>query len=237
MTSVLIFSSLKEELKKITEHYKNISARLDNDNWTFYTISKSEELSEVFKKALNVDIACIDVTERIGITVAENIRKKYKNSSIIIIADSSVSPLLYIRPSICASALILRPYNNTHISVLRDALLEYRRNHKSVYRNECFILENRDGSQFIPYNKIYYFESREKKIVLGTEFEELSFYGTLDCLEKKLPSGFIRCHRSFIISADKISSVKLSCNTVSLTNGSIIPVSRTYKNTVREAIN
>ena len=132
MTSVLIFSSLKEELKKITEHYKNISARLDNDNWTFYTISKSEELSEVFKKALNVDIACIDVTERIGITVAENIRKKYKNSSIIIIADSSVSPLLYIRPSICASALILRPYNNTHISVLRDALLEYRRNHKTI---------------------------------------------------------------------------------------------------------
>ena len=93
------------------------------------------------------------------------------------------------------------------------------------------------GETIKPYNKIYYLESREKKIVLGTEFEELSFYGTLDCLEKKLPSGFIRCHRSFIISADKISSVKLSCNTVSLTNGSIIPVSRTYKNTVREAVN
>ena len=236
MTSVLIFSSLEEELKEITEHYKNIAARLDDDNWIFYTISKSAELSEVFIKALNIDVACIDVTDRMGVIVAENVRRKYQNSSIIIISDESVSPLLYIKPSICASALILRPYNNTHISILRDVLIEYRRSYVNADRSDCFILENRDGKQLIPYNKIYYFESREKKIVLGTEFEEISFYGTLDCLEEKLPSGFIRCHRSFIISADKISSVKLSCNIVNLTNGSIIPVSRTYKNTVREVL-
>ncbi len=236
MTSVLIFSRLKEELKEITKHYRNIAAQLNDDNWTFFTFSKSDELPEVLNKALNVDVACIDVTDRMGISVAENIRKKYKNSSIIIISDENVSPLVYIKPSICASALILRPYTEKHISVLKETLTEYRRNLANSGSKDCFILENKDGRQLIPYNKIYYFESREKKIVLGTEFEEISFYGTLDCLEEKLPSEFIRCHRSFIISMDKISSVKLSCNTVKLINGSLIPVSRTYKNSLKEAV-
>ena len=70
--------------------------------------------------------------------------------------------------------------------------------------------------------------------MLCTEFEEYDFYGTLDELENTLPEQFLRCHRSYIISVEKISLIKLSLHTVRLNNGCIIPVSRTYSKHLKE---
>ena len=94
----------------------------------------------------------------------------------------------------------------------------------------------RQGKRLVPYSGIVYFESRNKKIFLGTDNEEYSFYGTLDNLEETLDDRFIRCHRSFIAAKKRISKIVLSKNIVVLDNGCEIPLSRSYKGKVKEAI-
>lgn len=236
MISVLIFSSFEAELKNITNQYRSIAADSGNDEWSFFSVRTGTEADKAINTAINIDIACIDVTGNGGIVTAELVRKKFRSCAVVLITDESVSPLTYIRPSILASSLLMRPLRQERVcTTLREVYEVYMRDRQDNY-DDSFLFENRDGRQIIPYSSIFYFEAREKKIVIGTEFEELNFYGTLDTLEGQLPEDFVRCHRSFIVSVKKISSVKFSSNTIKLANGCMLPLSRTYKNAVREAV-
>ena len=234
MISVLIYSCIEPELKHIIDRYKRVASVLSDIPWSFDATTDPDAAGKVVSESVNLDIACIDVTADNGILLAEKIHKQYSSCAIILISDQTISPVTYIKPSICASALILRPFSDSYLcNVLKEVYNSGRLNSKEK-NNDCFTLENKEGCRMIPYDKIFYFEARGKKIVVGTEFEELSFYGTIESLSEKLPEEFVRCHRSFILSTKKISVIRYSGNTIKLTNGSIIPVSRTYKNAVKE---
>lgn len=64
--------------------------------------------------------------------------------------------------------------------------------------------------------------------------KEYSYYDTLDNLENKLGSEFIRCHRSYIVSRYYIKKIQLSQNLIVLNDDSLIPISRSYKSRVKE---
>ncbi len=65
---------------------------------------------------------------------------------------------------------------------------------------KALVIENKGERQIIPYTNIMYLESRSKKIYVIVGNKEYSYYDTLDNLENKLGSEFIRCHRSYIVS-------------------------------------
>ena len=237
MISVLIFSSVEEERNKIIKYYKNIVAHYSDDECQFHVFDGSCGLDDVFRHIMYVDIACIDVTTDIGVKVAERIREQSKFSTIVIIADNSVSPAEYVKLSVGVNALLMRPIECSLIQkVLYEVFEYYKANRYESNEKEFLVIENKEGKQIVPYRCIFYFEAREKKIVAVTEKKEICFYGTLDNLVKELPHSFIRCHRSFIISCRKVSCVKLSEHTICLVNGIMIPLSRKYRNIVREMI-
>ena len=96
------------------------------------------------------------------------------------------------------------------------------------------MVESRGERSIIGYRRINYFESREKKVFLCTDSEEFGFYDTLDELEKTLSEDFIRIHRSFLVNRQKIASVFISQGRVLLTDGSEVPLSRSYKPMLRD---
>lgn len=55
----------------------------------------------------------------------------------------------------------------------------------------------------------------------------------ISVLEAKLASPFIRIHRSFVVNSDKIESFSAEVITI---NGIELPISRTYKKTVKEIL-
>lgn len=81
---------------------------------------------------------------------------------------------------------------------------------------------------------IYYIEAREKKIFIRTKQEEYGFYDTIENMEKKLPENFLRCHRSYIVNMSKVTAVKLSQSLIEIQNELQVPLSRSYKKTVKE---
>ena len=89
--------------------------------------------------------------------------------------------------------------------------------------------ENRDAGQFytlrtgdvirhVPLCDINFFETSAKShfIVLHGEHQRIEFLGSLQDIEAELAHRFIRIHRSYLIAVDKIESVDLKRNQVTV---------------------
>lgn len=87
----------------------------------------------------------------------------------------------------------------------------------------------------IPRADILYFESRKRQIILYTAADSYSFYQKLDVVEERLSgSGFLRCHRSFLVQERYVRSWKE--NTLWLEDGRELPISRAYEKEVNRRL-
>ena len=96
------------------------------------------------------------------------------------------------------------------------------------------MVQGREGRWVLEYDRILYFESRDKRVFVNTADREIAFYDTLDHLQEKLPEQFLRCHRSFIVNRKRIQQIQLAKNRIILQGEYEIPVSRTCRKAVKE---
>lgn len=90
----------------------------------------------------------------------------------------------------------------------------------------------------IPIEKINYIESFQKKTWFYAENADYSAEHTLKSLELRLPNSFLRIHRSYIINIKSIKSISrdFSSLLITLIDGTKLPVSQTYTNSVRTVL-
>lgn len=237
MISFLAYTKSENELTLLKQTVTDISSILSDEDLKMYGFSSRDKFEKFLQNCPVLDISCVDVCENGGIDYAKKVRSTNQNMSILLIVDLSLSPATYIIPSIMAGSLLIRPFDRTNAKNVLDTIFkDYYRHFEKEDGSKSFVVETREGKRLVPYSGIVYFESRDKKIFLGTDNEEYSFYGTLDKLEESLDDRFIRCHRSFIAAKKRISKIVLSKNIVVLDNGCEIPLSRSYKGKVKEAI-
>lgn len=95
-------------------------------------------------------------------------------------------------------------------------------------------IQSRGQKQKLRFSAIRYMESSGRKMFLYTDAGSFETYMTVvDALEK-LPPQFIQCHRSYIINADRIE--KYSVDGVLLTDGALVPISRSYQKRIRDLL-
>jgi len=234
MISLLLYSREKKELKYMKETSRSIYGRLSEETSFVNDFWENSEVVKFLKEHPIVDISCLDITANGGLGFAETVHQNNASGYIILLAVPEISPITYMRPTIMASSLLLRPLTSKAVdNAFREAFREHLRKFK---KNDTGNLEisTRDGRQLVPFEQINFLEAREKKVIVNTDYAEFSFYSTLDKLSEKLPQGFIRCHRGFIISADKADRIVPSQNIIILRGGCEIPVSRSYKSCIKE---
>lgn len=235
MISFLSYSKMKSEQQLYKNAATEVCSRLTDDDLSFEFIGKYEEFLALINNIPSYDISIFDLENDNVINAAQKARSLNKTMFIMIIADNTVSPMEYITPSIMASALLLKPFSIKMLSdVMNNLIAEYMKKYSSENSEKVLIIENKGERQIIPYPNIMYIESRSKKIYIVVGNKEFSYYDTLDNLESKLGDGFIRCHRSFIVSRFYIKKIMLSQNTIILNDDSMIPISRSYKSRIKE---
>lgn len=233
---MMVYDSRHGERELMERTIRRAAARFTEEKWELPYFEQMEPMLAYLKDGPLLDMACFDVSAAGSIDCLEQIRRRYKEMLLLLIAEPSMSPMEYIRPSILASSLLLRPITGERLLDSLSELFGQYREKQAGGEEESLVIETREGRTLVPFSKIYYFEAREKKIYLRLKKQELTFYDTLEHLEKRLPEGFTRCHRSFIVSRGRIRKVMLSKNLIVLEQGMEIPLSRSYKSAFKETV-
>lgn len=235
MVEMMIFSLKQGEIQAVYHTAKNLAARLTEEKWMFHCLETEKTAEEFVKSNPELDVICMDITAAGSVSMAQDLRKRNRGAYMILIASPQISPAVYMKPSIMAGSLLLRPLDTGQVTeVMTEAFREFTRHFEDFDSNEQFVIDNREGKWLVDYQQINYFESREKKIFLNTDTREIPFYDTLDHLQEQLPPEFLRCHRSFVINGKKLEKLLLGKNLAVLQGGWEIPISRSYKQALKE---
>ncbi|MEZ3487900.1 MAG: LytTR family transcriptional regulator DNA-binding domain-containing protein [Lachnospiraceae bacterium] len=235
MIVMVISNESEKERQYIVQYSRDLAGRFTGERWQMIQCSSGRELREVVKEKIPANLACVDITMEGALDMVKELRGAAPKAYIILIASPKISPLRYLRPTVGAESLMLKPLNETQIrEVLTEAIRTYADRFYKPDESRMFVVESGGERSLIEYGRICYFEARDKRVYLNTGAEEYGFYGTLDQLEERLEDMFLRCHRSFLVNKEKIESVFLSQNRIVLKERLEVPLSRSYKPAVKE---
>lgn len=235
MITFLSVASKKEENDLMKEAVREQAALRTDEMWKFHMFEQIPKAEEFLAEVPLLDIISWDVTMKDSVPSLEKIRRDYRQSYLMVVADGSISPMVYLRPGIMPSSLLLKPVSRENLVMVVNEMMDaFTEKFDSKDVPESFVIETREGKRYIPLNQIYYVEAREKKIFIRTKQEEYGFYDTIENMEKKLPENFLRCHRSYIVNMSKVTAVKVSQSLIEVQDNLQVPLSRSYKRAVKE---
>jgi len=234
MLSVLIANANGREAKQLLAGCRQSAARYTDEKMECTVCLNTPNTRKALEKSSPWDLHCLDLELPEGISLAKLARAESPDGLIVLIAPAELSPVEYLCPSILPGGLLLRPYTSEQANQVMGDLISARLDR--LDGEKCFVIESREGNERIPYREIEYFEAREKKLVAVTQGGEYLFYDTINHLEEIVPDRFVRCHRSYIVRRDAVRRLQLSQNMLTLKSGEILPVSRSYKPVLKEAL-
>lgn len=233
MISMLIYSCKQGEIELLQEISRDIMAFQSEERLDIVVFSAPETI--VLKKLGNVDVAFIDITDGYGLQIAKDLRAGFPNVEIMIISDNTISPLVYLTPNVRAASLLLKPLEYNMIENGIRELFDSWNLQRNI-KKDVFSFEEEKEQRRIPYSQILYFEARNRRVYIRIQSREYGIYGSMDALEEILPEQFKRCHRSYIINTSCIAKVWYSKNSILLKNDEQIPLSRSCKAVIKEAM-
>ncbi len=234
MIVMLISETNEKEASALYRVAKDKAAIYTEEKWDWIYCNSIEKLNEQLEAETPVDMYCLDITMKNAIEVIIKLRKNTPDAYMILIAEPRISPLVYMRPSIHAESLMLRPLSMNQIQSVLDEAVSQMADRLQQGTENTFTVECRGEKSRFYYHQIAYFEAREKKVFLNTGDEEYGFSDTLDRLNEELDDMFIRVHRSFLVNKKKIRNIYLSQNRMVLDDDIEIPLARSYKPVIKE---
>ncbi|MCR4596571.1 MAG: LytTR family transcriptional regulator DNA-binding domain-containing protein [Lachnospiraceae bacterium] len=236
MISGIIFDSDTDERTLLSQYVRNGIAIKSDDESMIVECKDVTEFSTTVKDADLNDFCCMDFRQETGRENAGMYRAGFPDGALLLMVDVSVSPREYVRPDIMPSAILIRPLDEENLTQTIDDFLEAALGITESGTDESISIDTREGVTRIPFDRISYIEASTKKVYIRTRKEEYGYYDTLDNLEAALPESFARCHRSYIVNLKKVTRYVGSESMLYLDDGSMLPVSRSYKSGIREVL-
>lgn len=162
----------------------------------------------------------IEMPQMDGLEVARRIRQKSDHAIIIFV--TSHRELMQEAFEVLAFNYLVKPLDDERVAQVLQNAIDY-----VVKRKKEFILKNGKVTQVIIYEKILYFESQKRKMIIHTVDGNYECYAsikeTLMLLDLK---QFTRIHASFIVNMEQVKTTIAS--EIELHTGEYIPISKKY---------
>ena len=120
MIAMLIADGSPRERSAITQEAHEQAAKHTDEYWKWIICENRDQLKEVIAGDPRLHMACVDITMQGAVEIARSIRTISAETYMILVADTSVSPTVYMRPSIGAESLLLRPLDDIQIREVLD---------------------------------------------------------------------------------------------------------------------
>lgn len=237
MIHALILDADRREAEELRGSFRRMTAFYTDEKMDFKMFFNGSSLIRELGGVERLEAAAVDVTVPGGVESAKRVRARFPHAELLIIASQAVSPMKYLNPSICASALLLRPAQPEWEDVIRDFFIRLLGDEDSARARGELWVKDKNGMQRFPFEQICYLEAREKKIFIRTRAEECGVRGTLEQFAEKLPGSFRQCQRSYIVNTDRIERVSRGEGRLYLGGDLWVPFSRSYREAVRGFLN
>ena len=235
MITLLIYDKDKKEQESVVRNAGDLVALMSDDRLVCAGYAEISGVDTHISRDEPYDLSVLEISDDEDIHLSKRVRTGRSDSDIMLLADSSISPMKYLSPDIRACSLLLRPFEEEAMkSVMREFMSAYFSKRDVPDAENSIVIENREGRSVVRFNQIYYIEARNKKVYFRLRDREYSKYDTLDNIRKYLPSTFVQSHRSFIFNSGYLEKIRLSENEVYLQHNIIVPLSRSYKSSVKE---
>jgi DNA-binding LytR/AlgR family response regulator len=201
--------------KSSLNQLKKLAGTNDNINLIASFTDSLEGLLNVAKLKPNVVFIDIDMPETNGIYMAEQIIKSYPDTCIVFVASHDDYALKAFELN--ALDYLLKPVTRERFCQCVEKLLKYgggnidaRSFHDLNYHfNESskkLFIEFEGETILIKPEDIYYFEVRDKTVIIKTKINTYTSSHPLKYYETKLKNyNFYRCHRAYLVNLDKVS--------------------------------
>lgn len=214
-------SIVKEMLIKICEK-NNVNIIIDE-------FSSGKELLDKYKintRKYNIILCDILMDDLNGIDLIRKIRSINSSFQAIIITGSA--EYVFDGYDIGALNYLIKPVS---IEKLEKEFIRAVKNINSTMPWMYSVHAN--GKRvFINISEVLYFEVNNKTITANLEKEKIDFNMKIKELEAEVKDkNFIRCHRSYLVNANKIEEILL--NKLILKNKVEIPIGRSYKSEIK----
>lgn len=153
---MLISDESKKERQYIVSYAKELAGKWTEEAWKMLQCATPEELAEIVKDKIRSDIICVDITARGALELVKELRKIAPSAYIILIASPKISPVTYMRPTIGAESLMLKPLSKEQIDeVIYEAVHTYVMRFYRPDEKKVFVIENKGGRDLIDYENIF----------------------------------------------------------------------------------
>lgn len=222
----MIRIAIVEDEASFAQLLQNYLKQYEEEHKVFFQISTfSDGLDIVTDYSANYDIILLDIQMKHldGMRTAQKIRELDDNVDFIFI--TSTIQFAVQGYTVDAMGYVLKPVSYISFSQLLEKAIQ-----KTLSKQQKFYFTvNVDGGQLrLESAQIYYVESQKHYILIHSDKGNHLTAGPLKRLEDLLsPQGYAKCHNAYLINLQHV--VGILQNTVELTDGSMIPISRTRK--------
>lgn len=236
MVSVVAYDRDKSERERIRESCWEQVSRYPREDMKFLEIGNGKAFREQLVSGDSWSLLYYEFVKGQDVSELRETRKGHEETMIMLLTDLSTSPMEYLKPGVAPDSILLRPYTREQMRKTNEEFIRSFMDKASDQDEEKFLIENKGERVLLPYNRICYFEAREKKTFVRVGMTEYAVYKTLGVLETALPAQFKRCHRSYIVNSGLVNKVNLTDSYLILEDGIEIPVSKTYKQEFRRLL-
>lgn len=192
------------------------------------TFDNGKELIHRFK-TLNYDLVMLDIEmpEIDGISLARKLRELSEDVYIVFLT----SHIEYALEGYEVNALryLTKPVNNQKLKEILEYIIQKQS------KEDVLWIKTDEAEEKIRLSDILYLEAQNQNIVINTKEKLYTTRYNLGDFETELKSkGFVRIHRGYIVSLNKI--LKLGKNCVCLENDINLPVSRSKEKELKSAL-
>ena len=204
-------------------------ASMEAENIEYEIFTSGDDLIHYMEQenvTFNILFMDIEMPGRNGIETSVYVREKDKNAIIIFITDHK--EYVYKVFDVLPFRFLIKPVTREALNLVMKKAFEHFNLTKQVF----FFKQNKTQLQ-VAFDEIIYFEGNLRKVRLVTTGGEYDFYGKISEVVKKLDGNlFLQIHNSYIVNMDQIR--KISESVVLLKSGTTLPISKKYREYVRQ---
>lgn len=227
----------REELSYLVSQHPQVTSVAEADS----VVEAMEEMMDQKPDLLFLDI---HLTDESGFDLAEKLTHRKKAPYLVFATAYDQYALKAFQVN--AKDYILKPFEEEKITqVIEKASKEMAQavpenTAEKEPKSEAIPIQGEDRIYLVAPEDIYLVSVEERQLSIFVDQQVYKMTGTLNSIEQKLPAAlFIKTHRSFILNRTKIQEIQPWFNNtlqVILTNGSKVPVSRSYVKEFKEKL-